>query len=66
MVNTKVKYSRISEFAANMKGTCCMRSRDHPYITSAYSWPFWTPPTHLTSMNIVLNLSKTGPFADVI
>ena len=19
--------------------------RDHPYITSAYFWPFWIPPT---------------------
>ena len=33
--------------------------RDHPYIISAYFWPFWTPPTHLTSINTVLNVSKT-------
>ena len=46
---------------------------DHPYITSAYFWPFYTPPTHLIIISTVPNVSKTGhfldtpsPFADVI
>ena len=27
--------------------TCELKhTRGHPYITSAYSWPFWTPPSH--------------------
>ena len=42
---------------------------DHLYITSANFWPFWTPPTHLISINTVVNVSKSGPpspCADVI
>ena len=33
----------------------------HPYITSA---SFWTSPTHLISINTVLNVSKNGHFLD--
>ena len=29
---------------------------DHPYMTSADFWPFWTSPTHLISINTVLNV----------
>ena len=36
----------------------------HPYITSVYFWPFWTPSTHLISINTVLNVSKTGHSLD--
>ena len=33
-------------------------------ITSAYFWPFRTPPNHIISINTVLNVSKTGHFLD--
>jgi hypothetical protein len=39
-------------------------TRDHPYITSAYFWPFWTPPTYLISINTALKVSKFGLFLD--
>ena len=35
---------------------------DHPYITSANYWPFWTPPTHFISINTLLNVSKSSHF----
>ena len=38
---------------------------DHPYITTANYWPFWTPPTHLSSINTLLNVSKSGHFLKV-
>ena len=36
--------------------------RDHPCIMSANYWPFWTPPTHLISINTLLKVSKSGHF----
>ena len=38
--------------------------RDHPFITSTYFQPFWTPPTHLISLITVMNVRKTGHFLD--
>ena len=48
------------------RATCLQQKllRGHPYITSAYFGPFWNPPTHLISINAVLNVSKNGHFLD--
>ena len=41
-------------------------ARDHPYIMSSYIFGLLIlqPPTHLISINTVLNVSKTGHFLD--
>ena len=36
---------------------------DHTFITSAYFWPFWIPPTHLISMNYSTERQKNWPFS---
>ena len=35
-------------------------TRDHPYISSAYFWTFFDPPTHNVSINTIVN--KNGHF----
>ena len=58
-------YSYPGFMARRVEGvTIAMQVGDHPYITSAYFWPFLTPPTNLISINTVLNVSKTGHFLD--